>query len=135
MASNISASKIFTEAGKAIGIAVAVNSVLFFLFFWAKLIDPHIGAGPENQPINIIAVVMSTAMSMLVATLLFFLLSRISSNPVKIFGWVCAIMFVITLANPFLKIKDVPTGMGIALDLLHIAPAYLIWRFLSRTAA
>jgi hypothetical protein len=135
MATNISTSKILIEAAKAIGMAVAVNAVLFFVLFLAKWIDPHVGVGPNNDPISLMPVVVSTVFGMAVATVIFLLLARFTSNPVGVFTWVCIIAFVGFLANPFLAIKDMPTIMGVALDILHIAPAYLIWRFLTRAAA
>jgi len=135
MSNNVHYSKILVEALKAIGIAAVVNAVLFFVLFAAKMIDPHVGVGPANDPIHVGAVVMSTVVFLAIATAIFLLLVRFTSNPARIFTWVCAIGFVLLLANPFLMIQNIPTSMGIAVDLLHVAPAYLIWRFLTRAVA
>ncbi len=135
MTTNVNYSKILLEAGKAIGIATVVNVVLFFILFSAKLIDPHIGVGPANDPINVVAVAISTVMFLAIATVIFLLLARFTQNPARIFTWVCMVVFVLTLANPFLAIPNVPISMAMAINLLHIAPAYLIWRFLTRSVA
>ncbi len=133
MATTIHYPTIIAAAAKAIGLALAINIVLFFLFFSIKWIDPHVGVGPSNEPISIGATIGSTALSMVFATLLFVLLLRYTRRPVYIFTWVCSIALLLFLINPYLTIKDLPAIMGLALDILHLAPAFLIWRFLTRT--
>lgn len=133
MSTTVPLSKILIEGAKAIGIATIINVVLFFVLFAAKMIDPHVGVGPKQESLTIVPVVISTVMFSVVGLLIFLALVRFTANPVKIFTWVCIIGFVVTLGNPFFA--GLPTTMGIALDLLHIAPAYLLWRFLTRAVA
>jgi hypothetical protein len=133
MSTSVPTSKILIAAAKAIGIAEIVNVALFFALFAAKLIDPHVGVGPEQQPITIVHVVGSTAFFSVIGLLIFLGLVRFTADPVKYFTWVCIAGFVLTLGNPFFA--GIPTTMALALDALHIAPAYFLWRFLTRAAA
>lgn len=133
MSTPVPFSKIFTAAAKAIGLAAVINTVLFFALTAANMIDPAVGVGPEKQSVGIVPVVFSTVLMSFIGTLVFLAIVRYSANPVKIFTWVCIAVFVITLANPFLA--GIPSKMAVALDVLHIAPAYLIWRFLTRSVA
>lgn len=132
MSASVPTTKIMIAAAKAVGIAELINVVLFFGLFAAKLIDPHVGVGPEQQPITIVHVIGSTAFFSLIGLLIFLGLLRLTADPVKYFTWFCIVGFLLTLANPFLA--GIPTTMSLALDTLHIAPAYLLWRFLTQSA-
>ena len=133
MATTVNYSKILPAAAKAIGLAVVINIALFFLFFSIQWIDPHVGVGPSNEPVSIGATIGSTALSMVFATIIFILLMQYTKRPATIFTWVCSIALLLFLINPYLTIKGLPAIMGLALDVLHLAPAFLIWRFLTRT--
>ena len=132
MSTPVSTSTVLIAAAKAIGLAVVINSILFFALFTFKIIDPRFGIGPNHdQTITILPVIFSTILPSIIGLVIFLLLLRYSSEPVKIFTWVVIAVFVITLGNPFFA--GVPTVMALGLDLLHIAPAYLLWSFLTKT--
>lgn len=132
MSTPVSTSTVLIAAAKAIGLAVVINSVLFFALFVFKIIDPRFGIGPNHdQTITILPVVISTIVSSVIGLVIFLLLLRFSSEPVKIFTWVVITGFVLTLGNPFFA--GFPTMMALGLDVLHIAPAYLLWSFLTKT--
>jgi hypothetical protein len=132
MSTPISTPTVLTAAAKAIGLAVVINSVLFFALFAFKIIDPRFAMGPNHdQTITIVPVVISTILFSIIGVVIFLLLLRFSSEPVKIFTWVVLAGFVLTLGNPFFA--GIPTVMALGLDVLHIAPAYLLWSFLTKT--
>ncbi|MEI6410344.1 MAG: DUF6069 family protein [Bacteroidota bacterium] len=85
MSTSVPFSKILIEGAKAIGIATVINVVLFFALFAAKLIDPHVGIGPNHEAITIVPVIFSTVLFSVIGLLIFLALVRFSSNPVKIF--------------------------------------------------
>jgi hypothetical protein len=131
---NIAFSTIAVEAAKAIGWAVVVNLVLYFALDAAGMFDHNVVLDPKSgQKLSHLPIVISTVFSMTIGTLVFWALTRFSANPGKAFTWVCIGVFVLTLGNPFFA--GFPTKFAVGLDLLHIAPAYCIWRFLSRLGA
>jgi Family of unknown function (DUF6069) len=125
MANKINFSKILTAAGTAIGLSVAINVALFFIFSAAGLLK-----GPAPMEVNAIGVAVSTTFFLLIGTGIYLLVARFAADPAKIFTYICIGGFILTLANPFMA--GFPTGMAAVLDLMHVAPAYLLWRFLTR---
>lgn len=133
MSNKISTPLILTEAGKALGAAALVNIALFLLMSTFNWIDPSVDIGGGNK-ITMVAVLLSTLFGCVGGTLVYLLLSRFSQSPGKIFTRVCIVVFILALANPFLAIKAPEAGVlfKVCLDFLHIAPAYFLWRYLTR---
>jgi hypothetical protein len=133
MSKSTNFSTVLTEAAKAIGLAVLVNIVFYYILNAVGIFSENPDMSPDGQKLNVIPVAISTVFFMVIGTVIFLLLVRFSSNPGKIFTYFCIGGFILTLGNPFFA--GLPTKFGIGLDLLHIAPAYLLWRFLTRTVA
>lgn len=129
--SNVPVSKILIAAAKAIALSLVVNVALFFLFFFLKWIDPRVLLGADQQSVTVVHVIFGTTLNLVVATLVFLALVRFTSKPVQIFNWVVLVVFTLMLIPPF--ITPMPLMMSVAFEILHIPPAYLIWRFLSKS--
>jgi uncharacterized membrane protein HdeD (DUF308 family) len=75
---------------------------------------------------------MSSIVPTLLAAGVLALLNRFTGNPLRIYGIVTIVLFVVTLANPFLAIPGIPTGMGIWLCLMHLVVAGVAWYAFNR---
>jgi uncharacterized membrane protein HdeD (DUF308 family) len=75
---------------------------------------------------------MSSIIPTLIAAAVLALINRFSNNPLRIYGIVTIVLFVVTLGNPFLSIPNVPLGMAIWLDLMHVVVAGVAWYAFSR---
>jgi Family of unknown function (DUF6069) len=123
-------STILTAAATATGIATAINVILYYILVAVNVHDNTWEMQP-GQTIGVAGVIMSTLMFSIVGTLVFLLINRFSSQPARIFTIVCIVGFLLSLGNPFFA--GVPSKMAVGLDLMHIAPAYLLWRYLTGT--
>ena len=132
MSSTVSTSKIFIEAGKAIALAAIANAVLFFVLFASGMIDPRLPVSADGRTVTLVDMVITTSFILLIGTFVFWFLVRFTAQPARIFTWVCIAILLITLPMPFMFISNLPMKMGIALNILHLPPAYLLWRFLTR---
>lgn len=118
---------------KGIGVAVAVNVVLFYIFSALGVISSDIlipQAG--NQPITIVPIVMASIMPLIIATLVFMLLAKFTKQPVKIFGIISLIILVLSFYNPF-TIPSVTIAMAVGLNVMHIVVAGAIYWALSKS--
>jgi Family of unknown function (DUF6069) len=131
MSNKIQLSTILTAAAKAIGIAVVVNVALYFVLNAIGMYDADVVLDPKSgQKLSWIPIAFSTVVSMVFGTIVFIIISRFSSNPGRIFTYVCLAVFVLTIGNPFFA--GFPTKFAIGLDLQHIAPAFFLWSGLSK---
>jgi len=103
----------------AAGVAVVVNAILFYVFHAAGIITDTIQIQP-NQSLTIVPILISSTLPTLVATLVFFLLEKMTNNGFKIFRIISLVLMVLTFANPFIGIKGVTTGYALALALMHV---------------
>lgn len=116
-------------------VAAAINAVLYFIGDAIGLMDPSVGIpSPDGslQPITLAPILMSSIIPTLIAAGVLALLNRFTANPLRIYGIVTIVIFVVTLANPFLGIPNLPLGMGIWLDVMHAVVAGVAWYAFSR---
>ena len=110
--------------------SAAINAVLFFIGDATGMIDKAIGIpGPEGavQSITLIPVIMSSIIPTLIAAGVLLLLNRFTENPIRIYGIVTIVLFVVTLANPFMGIPNIPLIMGLWLIVMHAVVAGVAW--------
>ncbi len=110
--------------------AATINAVLYFIGDATGMIDKAIGIpGPDGavQSITLVPVIMSSIIPTLIAAGVLLLLNRFTENPIRIYGIVTIVLFVVTLANPFMGIPNIPLSMGIWLDLMHAVVAGVAW--------
>ena len=131
----INSSSLLKVAPVAALVSAVINVVLYFIGDAAGLMDSSVGVpGPDGsmQAITAVPIIMSSIIPTLVAAGLLALLNRFSENPLRIYGIVTIVIFVVTLANPFLGIPNIPLGMGIWLNVMHAVVAGVAWYAFSR---
>ncbi len=131
----INSSSLLKVAPLAAVVAAGINAVLYFIGDAIGLMDPSVGIpGPDGslQPITLAPIIMSSVIPTLIAAGVLALLNRFTANPLRIYGIVTIVIFIVTLANPFLGIPNLPLGMGIWLDVMHAVVAGVAWYAFSR---
>lgn len=131
----INTSSLLKVAPLAALASAAINAVLYFIGDSAGLMDKTVGIpGPNGsiQPITLFPVILSTIIPTLIAAGVLALINRFAANPLRIYGMVTIVVFLVTLANPFLAMPNLPLNMGIWLDLMHAVVAGVAWYAFSR---
>ncbi|MEI6898871.1 MAG: DUF6069 family protein, partial [Bacteroidota bacterium] len=116
---------------KAAGASVVINTILFFVYHAAGIINDKILVQP-NQPMTVVPVILSSLIPSLLGACVFFLFEKFSNNGFKIFSIVAVILLVLSFGNPFFGIPDVPVTYGIALDSMHIVVVSSLLYFIRR---
>jgi hypothetical protein len=110
---------VFTSAALAGMAAAFINSILFVLFNTMGIIPDNVFV-QENQPLTVVPVIISSIVPSLLAGVVFYLLCRYSNKGYRIFSTIAIILLILSFANPFIAIKSIPLGMGLALNAMHI---------------
>jgi len=103
-------------------ISAAVNALIFFIFHALGVFTDDIQVQP-NQPLNAIAVIMSSVLPSLLGSVVLYLFLRFTKNGMRIFTIVSLILVVISFMNPFTMIPNVTISYGVVLDVMHIVVA------------
>ncbi len=111
--------------------AAAINAVLFFIFKAVGVITDDIFIQP-NQPLTIVPILISSIMPAIVGSMIFFLFEKYSNNGYRNFTILAVVLFVLTLANPFVGIPNVTISYGVALDIMHVVVAFALLYFIGR---
>jgi hypothetical protein len=125
--------KIALGGAKGIVVSVMVNVVLFLIFSATGIIPTDFPVPQaDNQPLTVVPVIISSIMPLVIATLVFMALVKFTKQPVKIFGIVALVIVILSLWGPF-GIPNVPIGMAIGLNIMHLVAAYAIYWGLSKS--
>lgn len=116
---------------KAAGVSIILNAVLFYTFHAAGVLTDDIMIQP-GQPLTIVPVLMSSLVPSLIGACVYFLFEKFSKNGWRNFRILALVLFVVTLANPFMGIPGVTTGYAVVLDLMHVVVAGALVCFLSK---
>lgn len=117
-------------AGLYAGVASAiVNAILFFLFHKTGVITDDIMVQP-NQPLTVVPVIMSSILPMVIGSIVFFALERLTSNGYKIFAIIAIVLAIASMFAPFNAIPD--AGYALALCAMHIPPIVFILYFINK---
>ena len=81
-------------------------------------VDTFSGTGP----VTVTAVIFTSVLAVLVATLLYAVIRRIARRPERTFLIAGSLLLVVSLAMPF-SIPDVPAKMAVTLAFMHITTA------------
>lgn len=133
--SKINSSGLLKAAPLAALTGVIINSVLYFIGNSAGIIDTTVGMPKPDggvDAITIVPVIMASIVPVVGAALLLALLNRFTANPLRIFGIVAIVLLLLSFTNPFMGIPNIPTGMALWLDMMHIVVAGSVWYFFSR---
>jgi hypothetical protein len=131
--SSFSSGRIVRAGLLGILLAVVLNVALYYLFVALGYLDRTFIVNPESgQPVTAGAVAGATALPLLLATGLFWLLARFTRRPVLIFGSIVGVFLLGSLMGPF-SIPNVPQEMAIALNVMHVVAAGVIFLALRRS--
>jgi hypothetical protein len=111
----------------ALLVNLALNTVFFqagILFEWVPVSGPVLW---DNQPLGLHHVVVSTLIPGLLAPVLFWLLQRFSSQPVRSFHTLAAMVLMGSFFSPF-SVPGLSGKVIVLLELMHISTAgFTIW--------
>ena len=122
---------IFMMGLKAGAASIILNAILFYAFHAAGVLTDDIMIQP-GQPLTIVPVLMSSLVPSLIGACVYFLFDKFSKNGWRNFRILALVLFVVTLANPFMGIPGVTTGYAVVLDLMHAVVAGSLVYFLSK---
>lgn len=132
MTTKLNFKQAFMAGLMAAGVATVLNAILFFIFHSAGIIADTIFIQP-NQPMTIVPIIISSIVPTLLATLVFFLLEKITKNGFKIFRIIALILMVLSFLNPFMGIQGVTMGYAIALNIMHIVVVGALLYFIGKS--
>ncbi len=121
---------IFVTGLKAGIVSIAINAILFYVFHAAGVLTDDIMIQP-GQPLTVLPVLISSLVPSLIGACIYFLFEKFSKNGWRNFRILALILFVLTLANPFMGIPGVTMGYATVLDLMHVVVAGSLMYFLN----
>lgn len=83
-----------------------------------------------GQPLTVVPVLISSLVPSLIGACIYVLFEKFSKNGWRNFRILALILFVLTLANPFMGIPGVTMGYATVLDLMHVVVAGSLMYFL-----
>ncbi len=119
----IASARLLTVAPLAALAAVAVNAILFFIGKATGLLSDSVLIQPANQPLSLIPVIISSILPTLLTGAVLALLNRFLSAPLRIFNIIAVALLVLSFISPFASIPNVPIGMGVWLNVMHVVVA------------
>ena len=125
---------IITAAAVAGVISAVVNSILYFIFHATGVIPDDVYI-QENQPLTLVPVLISSFIPSLLAGGVFYLFCRYTQKGFRYFSILAIILLLLSFANPFMAIKNIPLSMGIALNVMHIVVVASLLYFFNRFKA
>lgn len=111
-------------------IAAILNTIIFFIGQKMNIIND--GVLLEGKPLLLRPVIVGSLLPALVAALLLFLLQKYFSNGMRIFTFICFLLFVFFLVNPFL-LKGISMDVKVILLAMHAVAGIVIIYFLTRS--
>lgn len=125
----------FKQAIKAGALAAAtaaiINAILYYIFHSAGIIADSVFVQP-NQPLTVMPVIITSAITALLASIVFFLIEKYTKSGFKIFAILSIVLGVISLSGPFMSLQNASFSYALVLDIMHIvvvsALLYFIWK-------
>ena len=111
--------------------ALVINGVLFFILHFAGVINDEILIDGK-QPLTIVPIIFSSLIPSLMAALVFFLMEKFTHNGYVIFSIVAIVLLLLSFLSPFMTIKGISVGYGIALNLMHVVVALSVLFFIKK---
>jgi len=131
MITKLSFKKSITAGALAAVAAAAVNVLLFFVFKAAGVFVDTIFLQP-NQPLTVLAVLISSIVPTLIASVVFFLIEKFTNKGLKIFTIVSVVLLLLSFMNPFMGIPNVTTSFALGLNLMHVVVVLALLIFIGR---
>lgn len=115
----------------AAAVATVINGILFYIFHASGIIVDTIFVQP-NQPMTIVPIIISSILPSILASLVFFLFEKYTSNGFRIFRIVALVLMVLTFINPFVGIQGVTVGYALALNVMHVVVVAALLYFIGK---
>jgi hypothetical protein len=125
----LSFNTIFVTGLKAGIVSITINAILFYVFHAAGVLTDDIMIQP-GKPLTVLPVLISSVVPSLIGACIYFLFEKFSKNGWRNFRILALILFVLTLANPFMGIPGVTMGYATVLDMMHVVVAGSLMYFL-----
>ncbi len=122
ISTSVDTRKLLTVAPLAGLVAAAINAVLFYIGTATGAIPADLIIPNAGQPLTIGPVIIASVVPVIVAGLLLALLNRFTKRPLRIFNVIAVVLLVLSFTSPF-SIPNVPVGMIIILNLMHVVVA------------
>ena len=129
----ISSAKLLRAIPMAAGTAALVNGALYFVGHQTGLLSDSVLLPGQNEPIGLVPVLISSIAPTLLAGGVLALLNRFTRRPLAIFTAVSLVLLVLSFANPFVAIPNIPLGMGLWLNLMHVVVVASLLYFVRQT--
>ena len=132
----ISLAKIAIGTVIAIVAAFIVNVIVYWLADGAGAFPDDVQIDRMNgdkASLGVLDILTSTIFAIVIAGIVFAIISRFSSRPVRIFWWVATVALVVSFLSPF-SIKDAPGDMILALLVMHVLSGIIAIGVLTRAA-
>lgn len=117
----------------AIVVAAVVNALLYFIGAALGWI-PDTVLTPMGQPVTIVPVVASTVFTLVVATIVYSILNRFTSNPNRWFTIIAVIVLLLSAVSP-LSLPGAPVMMIVVLEVMHLVAGLAAIYFLRQSQA
>jgi hypothetical protein len=111
--------------------AFVINGALFYIFHFSGIINDDILIDGK-QPLTIVPIIFSCLIPSLMAALVFFFMEKFTNNGYVIFSIVALVLLLLSFLSPFMTIKGISVGYGIALNLMHIVVALSVLYFIKK---
>lgn len=128
----ISLKKLLIAAVKAGALAAVINAILFFLFKSVGIITDDVVLEPENEPMTVIPVIISSLVPSLLSAFVLYAFLRYFGNGFTAFVGVSIVFLLLSFGNPFLAIPNVTVPYGVALNTMHVVVALSLFYFYRR---
>jgi hypothetical protein len=120
------------QAGAWAGIVSGIiNAALFYIFHWMRIIRDEILL-QENQFMTVVPIIITSCFVCIAGGFVYYLIDRFTQRGYRIFTILAIIVLLISFANPFIMIENVPLTYGMALNIMHVVVVGVLFYFIKR---
>lgn len=113
-------------------VATAGNAILYYAFHAAGVLVDTLYI-KDQQPLTIVPVVISSIVPSMLASLVFFLLTKYTAKGFAIFRIISLVLLIVSFINPFVAIKGVTLGYALVLNLMHVVVVASLLYYLGKS--
>jgi Family of unknown function (DUF6069) len=112
--------------------AAVINVILYYIGVSVGWIDTTVLVAGANQPVTVVAVIISSILPTILAAVVLAIMNRFLSNSWGIFKVLAIVLLVLSFVNPFLGIPTAPLMMAIWLNVMHVTVAGAVLYFFGK---
>jgi hypothetical protein len=109
-------------------ISATVNIILFFLFKGLDILSDSVFI-THSQPLTVLPVMIASFVSSIIGSVILYFLLRYTNNGMYIFSIITMVLVLISLFEPFIVIKNITLLYGVALGMMHVIVAVILYQF------